>query len=187
MCRSSSARHVFTSLGERWGEEMEGRSLSRGPRKQGDPGRWRSPGPGNQRGRGPRSQHRDPWKAGSLGPWLTVRGPLAGARESGLGEGPGLWLQRWDGAERGIPGTSPVSLKQRLPLELGRHHQHSEAGRATVGSRVLDFLWGRKNGAQAVKPSPQALFPLVGESRPLNSPHALPPGPAAASPGGIRR
>lgn len=39
--------------------------------------------------------------------------------------------------------ASPVSLKQGLPLELGRHHEDSEAGRATVGSRVFHFLRGR--------------------------------------------
>lgn len=42
-------------------------------------------------------------------------------------------------ALRGVLRASPMSLKQRLPLELGRHHQDSEAGRATVGSRVLHF------------------------------------------------
>lgn len=39
--------------------------------------------------------------------------------------------------------VSPVSLKQGLPLELGRHHEDSEAGCAAVGSRVFHFLRGR--------------------------------------------
>lgn len=79
-----------------------------------------------------------------------------GVKELEVGKWPGLWSRRWDRAERGVPGASPVSLKQRLPLELGRHHQNSKAGRATVGSRVLDFL--RCRMVWSVKPTPQEHF-----------------------------
>ena len=63
-----------------------------------------------------------------------------------------MWSQSCGRAEEGVPGISPVSLKQRFPLELGRHHKDSEAGRATVGSRVLHFLWGRMVWMVQVRP-----------------------------------
>lgn len=72
-----------------------------------------------------------------------------------------MWSQSCGPAEEGVPGISPVSLKQRFPLELGRHHKDSEAGRTTVGSRVLHFLWGRMVWMVQVRPRK----PLVGRAQ----------------------
>lgn len=60
MCGSSSARHVFTSLGKRWslgkGRPVpESQSLKLGwPRRWKVSPRLQSPGPGNKSGRGPK-------------------------------------------------------------------------------------------------------------------------------------
>lgn len=62
-----------------------------------------------------------------------------GGRMLGLPSGTGGLA----GREAGSQG-SPVSLKQWLSLELSRHHQDSEAGRATVQSRVLHLLAQQK-------------------------------------------
>lgn len=75
-----------------------------------------------------------------------------------------MWSQSWGRAEEGVPGISPVSLKQRLPLEFGRHHEDSEAGRATVGSRVLHFLWSRM-AWMVPSPPPRSPVPLVGRAQ----------------------
>lgn len=67
------------------------------------------------------------------------------------------------GREAGSRG-SPVSLKQWLSLELSRHHQDSEAGRATVLSRVLHLLarrrprrWGTRPRSLPRRPRPPSI------------------------------
>lgn len=92
-------------------------------------------------------------KAGApSGLWVTSRGfgnelvpPIASGcpschpePEDSLGEA-GSW-------------GSPVSLEQWLSLELSRHHQDSEAGRATVLSRVLHLLASRRPGRWNTRP-----------------------------------
>lgn len=52
--------------------------------------------------------------------------------------------REWPGRDHASFGGSPMSLKQRLPLEFSRHHEDSEARRTTVRSRVLHLLRGRR-------------------------------------------
>lgn len=77
---------------------------------------------------------------------------------SGQGCGPGSGIALSEVSR----GVSPVSLKQRLPFELSRHHEHSEAGRTTIGSRVLHFLRGRMVRVVPKSP-PRSPVALVGQ------------------------
>lgn len=86
-----------------------------------------------------------------------------GARVKVSGSGPGCGPRAGAALKKVFPGISPVSLKQRFPLELGRHHEGLRLD-ATVGSRVLHFLRGRM-AWMVPSPPPEAPVPLVGRAQ----------------------
>lgn len=144
MCGSSSAKHSFTSLEERREWEMSGLASAGVMGSEASMTRkW-----GFEEG-----TEVQPQRQGHPGDYGSHFGALGVSRSH-----PGGRMQGQPSRARGLAGReagsrgSPVSLEQWLSLELSRHHQDSEAGRATVQSRVLHLLAGRRHTGWGTRP-----------------------------------